>query len=63
MGNCFTKRKNLLNDRLQADICFLQKENLRTYDYILGELAIVKSMINENQSDKSVIKHRKVSSV
>jgi len=63
MGNCL--KKDLISERLQADILFLQKENIRTYDYIVGELDYVKAMINEknyNPNDSSR-KHFKISSV
>ena len=63
MGNCFIKRKNILSERLQADILYLYKENLRTHDYILGELEMVKAMINDNRRETTVEKYRKISAV
>ena len=64
MGNCMMK-KDLVSERLQADILFLQKENIRTYDYIVGELDYVKAIINEKNynSNDSSRKHFKISSV
>ena len=58
-------KKELNSERLQADIVFLQKENIRTYDYIVGELDCVKALISEktcNQNDSSR-KPFKISSV
>ena len=58
-------KKDLNLERLQADIVFLQKENIRTYDYIVGELDYVKALISEttyNQND-SPRKPFKISSV
>lgn len=58
-------KKDLNLERLQADIVFLQKENIRTYDYIVGELDYVKALISEttyNQNDSSR-KPFKISSV
>ena len=62
MGNCFAKKRSLLSERLQADIYYLQRENLRTYDYILGELESMKSMLNKNNDDL-IPKPYKISSV
>ena len=62
MGNCFAKKKNLLSERLQADIYYLQRENLRTYDYILGELESIKLMLNRN-NEELIPKPYKISSV
>ena len=62
MGNCFAKKRSLLSERLQADIYYLQRENLRTYDNILGELESMKSMLNKNNEDL-IPKPYKISSV
>ena len=45
MGNCLIK-KDPVPKRLQTDIYYLQKENIRTYDYILGELESIKVLVN-----------------
>ena len=45
MGNCLIK-KDPVSKRLQTDIYYLQKENIRTYDYILGELESIKALVN-----------------
>ena len=45
MGNCLIK-KDPVSQRLQTDIFYLQKENIRTYDYILGELESIKTLVN-----------------
>ena len=64
MGNCLMK-KDLISQRLQADILFLQKENIRTYDYIIGELDYVKALVNErtNNDNNSTRKHFEISYV
>ena len=64
MGNCLMK-KDLISQRLQADILFLQKENIRTYDYIIGELDYVKVLVNErtNNDNNSTRKHFEISYV
>ena len=45
MGNCLFK-KDHASQRLETDIFYLQKENIKTYDYILGELESIKALVN-----------------
>ena len=45
MGNCLIK-KDPVPKRLQTEIYYLQKENIRTYDYIIGELESIKALVN-----------------
>lgn len=52
MGNCLIK-KDPVSKRLQTDIYYLQKENIRTYDYILGELESIKALVNARSKNDS----------
>ena len=47
MGNCFFKRKGNYCERLEAEIYYLQKENLRSYDLLLREIKTVKSSVTK----------------
>lgn len=53
MGNCITKKKTFYTERLETEIFYLQKENLRSYDLLLRELKSVKLSLrdlrNQNQ--------------
>ena len=53
MGNCITKKKEFHTERLETEIFYLQKENLRSYDLLLRELKLVKLSLqdlkNQNQ--------------
>lgn len=53
MGNCITKKKEFYTERLETEIFYLQKENLRSYDLLLRELKLVKLSLqdlkNQNQ--------------
>ena len=52
MGNCLIK-KDPVPKRLQTDIYYLQKENIRTYDYIIGELESIKALVNARSKNDS----------
>ena len=43
MGNCFKKQKFQNSSGLEAEIYFLQKQNLRCFDTLLAELKSLKS--------------------
>ena len=45
MGNCLFKRKGSYCERLEAEIYYLQKENLRAYVSILREIKTAKSSV------------------
>ena len=56
MGNCLIKRKSNYCEELEAEIYYLQKENLRAYDFLLRELRTVKSSVmNLKFPDSSTI--------
>lgn len=59
MGNCFKKQKFQTSSSLEAEIYFLQKQNLRCFDTLLTELKSLKSPFydidSQNLSQKSNI--------
>ena len=55
MGNCLIKHKNNYSEQVEAEIFFLQKENLRSFDYLLHEIKTLKSTVQNLQFSNSVI--------
>ena len=47
MGNCLFKPKSNYCERLETEIFYLQKENLRSYDLFLRELKSLKSSVQK----------------
>ena len=47
MGNCVTKKKKFYTERLETEIFYLQKENLRSYDLLLREVNLVKVSLRD----------------
>ena len=49
MGNCLIKKnKNSYCERLETELYYLQKENLRSYDCILREIQNIKISLDSN---------------
>ena len=63
MGNCLIKNKEPYCQRLQAEIYYLEKENIRTYDFILAELESLKVLLSERKPTNPPAKPIKISSV
>ena len=61
MGNCLKKEKTKKLTGLDAEIYFLQKQNLRCFDLLLAELRSLKPSFSDVDSqnlshDKKIIK-------
>ena len=55
MGNCLIKKKkNYYCEQLEAELYFLQKENLRSYDFILREIKTIKNTMKELDSNSRI---------
>ena len=51
MGNCLFKKKTSYCERLEVELYYLQKENLRSNDNIIRELQTLKKMLPVSTND------------